>query len=41
MGNSNITSSFSKGISCLCLWTCFLVVLFQVELEEEGGERGV
>jgi hypothetical protein len=44
MGNSNFTSSLSKGISCLCLWTCFLVVLLELELEEvgeEGGEGGI
>jgi hypothetical protein len=42
IGNSNFTSSFSKGISCLCLWTFFLVVLLEIELEEEGeeGEEG-
>jgi hypothetical protein len=47
MGNSNFTSSLSKGISFLCLWECFLAVDLELELEEEevdgeeGGERGV
>jgi hypothetical protein len=40
IGNSNFTSRFSKGISCLCLWTSFLVVLFELEIEEEGEEGG-
>jgi hypothetical protein len=40
IGNSNFTSCFSKGISFLCLWTCFFAVDFELELEEgeEGGE---
>jgi hypothetical protein len=47
IGNSNFTSSFSKGISCLCLWTCFLAMDLELELEEEeddadeGGEGGI
>jgi hypothetical protein len=36
MGNSNLTSSFSKGISFLCLWTFFFAVDLKIELEEEG-----
>jgi hypothetical protein len=42
MGNSNFTSSLSKRISCLCLWECFLVVDFELVLEEEevDGEEG-
>ena len=46
MGNSNFTSSLSKGISCLCLWECFLAVDLELVLEEEevdgeeGGEGG-
>jgi hypothetical protein len=40
MGNSNLTSSFSKGISLLCLWECFFAVLLELELEEEGEEGG-
>jgi hypothetical protein len=45
-GNSNFTSSLSKGISCLCLWECFLAEYFDLVLEEEdddgeaGGEGG-
>jgi hypothetical protein len=38
MGNSNLTSSFNKGISFLCLWTCFFAVDLEVELEEENKE---
>ena len=40
MGNSNLTSCFSKGISFLCLWTCFFAVDLELELEEEGEEGG-
>jgi hypothetical protein len=36
MGNSNLTSSFNKGISFLCLWTDFFVVDLELEVEEEG-----
>jgi hypothetical protein len=35
MGNSNFMSSLSKGISCLFLWECFLVVGLELLLEEE------
>jgi hypothetical protein len=48
IGNSNFTSSLSKGISFLCLWECFLAVDLELELEEEeevngeeGGEGGI
>jgi hypothetical protein len=42
MGNSNFTLILSKGISCLCLWECFLAVDFELVLEEEevDGEEG-
>jgi hypothetical protein len=40
MGNLNLTSSFNKGISFLYLWTCFFVVLLELELEEEGEDGG-
>jgi hypothetical protein len=40
MGNSNLTSSFNKGISFLCLWTCFFALDLELELKEEGGEDG-
>jgi hypothetical protein len=44
MGNLNLTSSFNKGISFLCLWTGFFAVLLELELQEEeeedGGEDG-
>jgi hypothetical protein len=42
MGNSNFTSSLSKGISGLCLWECFLAMDFELVLEEEDdyGEEG-
>jgi hypothetical protein len=43
MGNSNFTASLSKGISCVCLWECFLVVDFELVFEEEEeyyGEGG-
>jgi hypothetical protein len=38
MGNLNFTLSLSKGISCLCLWECFLVVDLELLLEEEEAE---
>jgi len=40
MGNLNLTSSFNKGISFLCLWTCFFALDLELELEEEGEEGG-
>ena len=40
MGNLNLTSSFNKGISFLCLWTCFFALDLELELEEEGGKDG-
>ena len=36
MGNSNLTSSFNKGISFLC----FFALDLELELEEEGEEGG-
>jgi hypothetical protein len=43
MVNSNFTSSLSKGISCLCLWECFLAVDLELVLEEDevDGEEEV
>jgi hypothetical protein len=44
IGNLNFTSSLNKGISFLCLWTCFFVLDLELELEEEreeGGEGGI
>jgi hypothetical protein len=40
MGNSNLTSSFNKGISFLCLWTYFFVVDLELEVEDRG-EGGI
>jgi hypothetical protein len=40
MGNSNFTSRLSNGISCLCLWECFLVVEVALVLEEEEDDGG-
>ena len=42
MGNSNFTSILSNGISCLCLWECFLAVevVLVLEEEEDDGDEG-
>jgi hypothetical protein len=40
MGNSDFTSSLSKGISFLCLWTYVVAVDLELELEEEEEVDG-